>query len=39
VGGYPNEAFVVVNPVSMSPGAYTLTVGGTFISYSFSLTE
>jgi len=39
VGGYPNEAFVVVNPVSMTPGAYTLTLSGTFISYSFSLTE
>ncbi|MEZ4738578.1 MAG: hypothetical protein R2818_04285 [Flavobacteriales bacterium] len=38
VGGYPNEAFVVVNPVSMSPGTYSLSMSGTFINYGFTLT-
>jgi hypothetical protein len=38
VSGYPNEAFVVVNPVSMSPGAYSLSLSGTFMSYEFTLT-
>jgi hypothetical protein len=37
VGGYPDEAFVVVNPVSMSPGAYTFGVQGIGNSVSFSI--
>ncbi len=38
VGGYPNEAFVVVNPVNMQPGSYTLAIPGTGISYGFTFT-
>ncbi len=38
VGGYPNETSLVVNPVSMSPGIYSLSVNGSSISYGFTLT-
>jgi hypothetical protein len=34
---YPNEAFIVVNPISMQPGNYTLALTGMMESYSFSL--
>jgi hypothetical protein len=38
VGGYPNEVPLVVNPVSMQPGAYNLSVPGIGNSYGFTLT-
>jgi hypothetical protein len=38
VSGYPNEAPLVVNPVSMQPGAYYLSVPGIGNSYGFTLT-
>ena len=37
VGGYPNEVPLVVNPVSMQPGAYNLSVQGIGNSYGFTL--
>lgn len=36
---YPNESFIVINPVSMQPGGYTLGLDGTFHMFSFSLVE
>lgn len=41
VEGYPNEAFLVVNPVSMQPGGYTITVVGCWgcATVNFTLTE
>ena len=39
VGGYPDEAFIVINPISMQPGSYTLGINGTFNSYSFTLVD
>jgi hypothetical protein len=38
VGGYPNTVPIVVNPVSMSPGNYTLQITGTTAFYGFQLT-
>ncbi|MBL7947266.1 MAG: hypothetical protein JNN32_14475 [Flavobacteriales bacterium] len=38
VSGYPNEAPLVVNPVSMQPGAYNLSVPGIGNNYSFTFT-
>lgn len=35
--GFPSEAFIMLNPASMSAGSYTLWLSGTFISYGFTL--
>lgn len=36
-GNYGNEAFIVINPISMSAGTYNLWIDGTFIGYGFTL--
>lgn len=36
---YGPEAFIMINPVSMQEGLYTLSLDGTFYSYSFNLTD
>ena len=37
VGGFPSEAFIMINPGSLATGGYTLSLPGTFHSYSFTL--
>lgn len=34
--GYQNEASIVINPVTMQPGQYTLALSGTLIQYNFT---
>ncbi len=36
---YPNESFIMINPVSMQEGSYVFSLDGTFYSYSFSFTD
>jgi len=36
-GGYGNESFIVINPVSLQEGYYVLSLNGTFYSYGFTL--
>lgn len=36
-GNYGSEAFIVINPISMQTGFYTLSLDGTFYAYSFTL--
>lgn len=38
-GDYGNEAFIVINPVSMQEGYYVLSLDGTFHSYGFTLND